>query len=197
MLKVGLTGGIGSGKSAVSALFSEWGAFIFDADTIAKNILNTNTVAQSELIAEFGTDIIGINGNIDKKKLSRTAFLNENNQLIINTIIHPYVFKEIDSQFESILLKGTHEIFIVDAALIYESGADTHMDYIIVVTSHLKLRTERVMSRGGLNREDFLKRVELQWPEKDKVEMADFIIHNNGTKKDLKKEAKQIYKLLG
>ena len=193
MLKIGLTGGIGSGKSAVSVYFKKLGAFIFDADTVAKKILSNNKTAQNEIIAEFGTDVINVNGSINKKKLSRIAFRNDDNQLKLNTIIHPYVFKEIDLSFQSILKKQNHDIFIVDAALIYESGADAHMDYVIVVTSNLKLRTERVMNRGNISREDFLKRIDLQWPENDKVEMADYIIHNNGTKKELEEEAKKIY----
>ena len=196
MLKVALTGGIGSGKSEVSTLFSKWGAYIFDADTIAKQILDKNRTAQKELILEFGSDIISAEGIIDKKKLSRVAFQNEFNQLKLNTIIHPYVFKEIDLCFESIIEKGSHDIFIVDAALIYESGADTHMDYVIVVTSHLRIRTERVMKRGDLNRDEFLKRVDLQWPEKDKTELANFIIYNNESKDELKKEAKKVYNQL-
>ena len=93
--------------------------------------------------------------------------------------------------FDKVSAKGNHRIFIVDAALIYESGADTHMDYVIVITSHLKIRTERVMSRGDLSRDEFLKRVELQWPEKDKIEMADFIIQNNGSKDALQKRSKK------
>ena len=196
MLKVALTGGMGTGKSEVSALFSKWGAYIFDADTIAKKILSENKTAQKDIISEFGSDVISIKGNIDNKKLGRVAFKNEHNQLKLNTIIHPYVFKEIDLCFERILERGRHEIFIVDAALIYESGADTHMDYVIVVTSHLKIRTERVMKRGIINRDDFLKRVELQWPEKDKIDMADFIIHNNGSMNNLNQEAKNVYNQL-
>ncbi len=196
MLKVALTGGMGTGKSEVSALFSKWGAYIFDADTIAKKILSENKTAQKDIISEFGSDVISIKGNIDNKKLGRVAFKNEHNQLKLNTIIHPYVFKEIDLCFERILERGRHEIFIVDAALIYESGADTHMDYVIVVTSHLKIRTERVMKRGIITRDDFLKRVELQWPEKDKIDMADFIIHNNGSMNNLNQEAKNVYNQL-
>ena len=196
MLKVAVTGGIGSGKSQVAAMFRKWGGYIFDADTIAKQILDKNKTAQKELILEFGSDIISAKGTIDKKKLSRIAFQNEFNQLKLNTIIHPYVFKEIDLCFENILKRGKHKIFIVDAALIYESGADTHMDYVIVVTSHLRIRAERVMKRGDLNRDEFLKRVDLQWSEKDKIGMADFIIYNNKSKDELKKEAKTIYNQL-
>ena len=81
----------------------------------------------------------------------------------------------------------------MDAALIYESGADTHMDYVIVVTSRMGLRTERVMQRGGLTREEFLQRVDLQWPEEDKIHLADFVIQNNSTEVLVKQEAKIIY----
>jgi dephospho-CoA kinase len=197
MLKIGLTGGIGSGKSSVSALFDEWGAYIFDADSVAKSILDTNDTAQSELIAEFGTDVLSGEGQIDKSKLARIAFQDEDHQQRLNTIVHPYVFNEIDSAFDTILATGKHDVFVVDAALIYESGAYTHMDYVLVVTSHLKIRTERVMTRGGLTRDQFFQRLELQWPDKDKVHMADFVIHNNGTKEQLETEAKKIYDRLG
>ena len=196
MLKVGLTGGIGSGKSAVSSLFEEWGAFIFDADAVAKDILNNDPTAQSEIIAEFGTDVLNKDGKIEKNKLSRIAFQDENHQLRLNTTIHPYVFRKIDSSFDKILQKGKHDMFCVDAALIYESGADAHMDYVIVVTSHLRLRTERVMERGGLTREEFLRRLELQWPDEDKTHMADYVIHNNGTREGLMNESKKVFDLL-
>jgi dephospho-CoA kinase len=196
MLKIGLTGGIGSGKSSVRDLFKEWGAHIFDADTEAKRILDTNTTAQSELIAEFGTDVLNANNQIDKAKLARIAFSDEDHQQRLNIIIHPYVFDVIDSTFDKVLATGKHEIFVVDAALIYESGAYTHMDYVLVVTSHLKIKTERVMTRGGLTLDQFLQRVNLQWPDQDKVHMADFVIHNNGTIDQLDVEAKKIYDLL-
>ena len=193
MLKIGLTGGIGSGKSSVSDLFEEWGAHIFDADTEAKRILDTNTTAQSELIAEFGTDVLNANNQIDKAKLARIAFYDEDHQQRLNIIIHPYVFDVIDSTFDKVLASGKHEVFVVDAALIYESGAYTHMDYVLVVTSHLKIKTERVMTRGGLTLDQFLQRVNLQWPDEDKIHMADFVIHNNGTLDQLKVEAKKTY----
>ena len=193
MLKIGLTGGIGSGKSSVSALFNKWGAYIFDSDKEAKLILESNETMQNELIAEFGTDVLNPKGGIDKAKLARIAFQDEDHQLRINTVMHPYIFSEIDKIYNKILASNKHEIFVVDAALIYESGADTHMDYVIVVTSHLKLRTERVMSRGDLNRDEFFKRLYLQWPDEDKIHIADFVIHNNGTEKQLETEAKTIY----
>tara|TARA_Y100001970_G_scaffold13580_1_gene15378 strand:- start:593 stop:1186 length:594 start_codon:yes stop_codon:yes gene_type:complete len=196
MLKIGLTGGIGSGKSSVSLLFKNWGAYIFDADSVAKEILKNNETAQNEIIAEFGTDVLNKDNKIEKSKLARIGFQDENHQLRLNAIIHPYVFSYIDSEFDKVLELGKHEVFCVDAALIYESGADTHMDYTIVVTSHLKLRIERVMKRGALTREEFMKRVDLQWPDEDKVHMADYVIHNNSTEDNLISEAKKVFDLL-
>ena len=196
MLKVGLTGGIGTGKSYVSSLFKDWGAYTFDADLVAKEILNHDNTAQGEIIAEFGTDILNKEGSIEKNKLARIAFQDENHQLRLNSIIHPYIFRKIDSSFDKVMDKGAHDIFLVDAALIYESGADAHMDYVVVVTSHLRLRTERVMEKGNLTRDEFLRRLELQWPDEDKVHMADYVIHNNGTKEDLIAESKKVYNLI-
>jgi len=193
MLKIGLTGGIGCGKSLVSSCFKEWGAYIFDADQESKKILKKNETAQNEIIAEFGTDVLGVDNKIDKKKLSRIAFQDENHQLRINTTLHPYIFRELDHQFEKIAENKKYNLFILDAALIYESGADTHMDYVIVVTSQIGLRTERVMKRGGLTREEFLQRVNLQWPDEDKIHLADFVIQNNSTEESVRKEAKLIF----
>ena len=193
MLKIGLTGGIGSGKSEVSKFFNSWGAFIFDADKEAKNIINNNKLAQQEIIKEFGSDVINADNIIDKQKLARIAFQDEFHQLRLNSIIHPFVFKKIDSSFDKIKLDNNYKSFIVDAALIYESGADTHMDYVIVVTSLLRFRTERIMSKGNINRDDFMKRVALQWSDEDREHMADFIIQNNSDIKNLEKESKKVF----
>lgn len=193
MLKIGLTGGIGSGKSEVSKFFNSWGAFIFDADKEAKNIINNNKQAQKEIIKEFGSDVINANNIIDKQKLARIAFQDEFHQLRLNSIIHPFVFKKIDTTFDKIKLDNNYKSFIIDAALIYESGADTHMDYVIVVTSLLRFRTERVMSKGNINRDDFMKRVALQWSDEDREHMADFVIHNNGDFKNLEKKSKKVF----
>ena len=131
--------------------------------------------------------------NIDKQKLARVAFQDEFHQLALNSIIHPHVFKKIDSTFEKIQQQNKHNCFVVDAALIYESGADTHMDYVIVITSLLRYRTERVMSRNNMTRDDFLKRVSLQWPDEDKEHMADYIIQNNSDLNNLERESKKIF----
>ena len=193
MLKVGLTGGIGSGKSELSRFFEKWGAYIFDADKEAKIIIDTKESVQKEIIAEFDTNILNAENKIDRKKLARIAFQDEGHQLRLNSIMHPYVFQEIDKQFDNVSSANKHKIFVVDAALIYESGADTHMDFVIVITSLLRFRAERAMGRGNMTREDFMKRVDLQWTDEDKAHMADYIISNNNSLEDLKKDARKIF----
>ena len=196
MLRVALTGGIGTGKSTASKILNELGAFIFDADKEAKNILKNNETVQSELIAEFGTDIMSGDENIDNNKLARIAFQDQDYQLRLNSIIHPYVFQEIDKSFDDVLEKGKYDIFVVDAALIYESGADTHMDYIIVITALLKVRMERALQRETLTRDEILKRMDLQWPEEEKIALADFVIHNDSTEEEFRDSITDIYNQL-
>ena len=190
MLRVGLTGGIGSGKSTASNFFELFGSFVINADEEAKKILSSNETVQHELISEFGTDIIDVSGEISKAKLARVAFQDQEQQQRLNSVIHPYIYNSIDDHFNDVLKDGKFDIFIVDGALIFESGYDVHMDYIVVVTALLKNRMERALARQTLSREEILKRIELQWPEEEKVNLADFVIHNDGSEEDLKNNVK-------
>ena len=196
MLKVGLTGGIGSGKSTASRYFESLGAFVLDADEEAKNLITSNETVQYELISEFGTDIIDGTGRVNKKKLARIAFQDEDHQQRLNSVVHPYIFNLIDKEFNRVFNDKKHGVFIVDAALIYETGFDAHLDYVIVVTAHLKNRMERALGRETLSREEILKRVGFQWPEEEKVNMADFVVHNDGTEAELQKNIKSLIKKL-
>ena len=196
MLRVGLTGGIGSGKSTASQHFSSLGAYVINADEEAKNLISTNETVQNELIAEFGTDIIDGTGSVNKKKLARIAFQDQDHQQRLNSVVHPYIYNLIDKEFNQVLNIGKHGIFIVDGALIFESGYDVHLDYVIVVTAQLKHRMERALGRETLSREEILKRIEFQWPEKEKVNLADFVIHNDGTEKELHKNIEGLVKKL-
>ena len=196
MLKVGLTGGIGSGKSTASKFFEKLGAFILDADKEAKNLLEKNEIVQHEVISEFGTDIINTTGKVDKNKLARVAFQDVDHQRRLNSVVQPYIYDLIDKTFDKVLNDGKYAVFIIDAAMIYESGYDIHLDYIIVITAQLKNRMERALARKTLTREEILKRIEFQWPEEEKVGMADFVIHNDGSEKELNDNIKSIIKKL-
>jgi len=196
MLKTGLTGGIGVGKSAAAKAFKKLGAHIFDADREAKKLLTTSAIIQNDLMAEFGSDILNNTGKIDQGKLANVSFQDEYHQMNLNSIIHPHIFEKMDEDFNKISSKNKASFFMVDGALIFESGLDTHLDYTIVVTAKLSIRMERSIKKGNLTRENILKRIDLQWPCETKVRMADFVIHNNTTEKDLKEQVKEIYNKL-
>jgi len=193
MLKIGLTGGIGSGKSKVSSVLAKLGSYIFDADAEAKKLLNDNENVQKDIISEFGSDALDHTGKIDRKKLAKVAFQDEDHQIILNSIIHPFVFKELDIQFEKISNQNKYASFMVDGALIFESGLNQHLDSVVLIASLLKYRIERVLKRGNLSREDILRRIDLQWTDEQKTEMADYTIYNNGTEKELEEKIKKFH----
>lgn len=196
MLRIGLTGGIGSGKSTASHYFESLGAYVMNADVSAKEMIDNNETVQHELISEFGTDVIDGTGRVNKKKLARVAFQDEDHSFRLNSVVHPYIYNLIDQEFNRVLQTGKHDLFIVDGALIFESGYDSHLDYIIVVTAQLKHRMERALGRKTLSREEILKRIEFQWSEEEKVNLADFVIHNDGTEDELKQNVGSLIKKL-
>ena len=196
MLRIGLTGGIGSGKSTASQHFESLGAYVMNADIEAKNLIDTKETVQHELISEFGTDIIDGTGKVNKQKLARVAFQDEDHLYRLNSVVHPYIYDLIDQKFNQVLNVGKHGLFIVDGALIFESGYDAHLDYVIVVTAQLKHRMERALGRQTLSREEIIKRIEYQWPEEEKVNLADFVIHNDGTEDELKHNVDSLIKKL-
>ena len=196
MLRIGLTGGIGSGKSTASQHFESLGAYVMNADIEAKNLIDTKETVQHELISEFGTDIIDGTGTVNKQKLARVAFQDEDHLYRLNSVVHPYIYDLIDQKFNQVLNVGKHGLFIVDGALIFESGYDAHLDYVIVVTAQLKHRMERALGRQTLSREEIIKRIEYQWPEEEKVNLADFVIHNDGTEDELKHNVDSLIKKL-
>ncbi|NQV36968.1 MAG: dephospho-CoA kinase [Candidatus Marinimicrobia bacterium] len=193
MLKVGITGGLGSGKSIASKVVKKMGCYVFDADAEGKILLVSNLNVQNELIAEFGSDILNGDDTINRQKLARTAFQDEDHQMRLNTVIHPYIFDEIDKQYEKLLDEGQHEVFVVDGALIFESGLDSHLDYTVVITAPFAMRMSRALSRGGLNRDQIQKRMGLQWKDEDKISLANYVINNTKDEDYLTQQIKEIF----
>lgn len=196
MLRVGITGGIGSGKSTASKIMRELGSFIFDSDAEAKHLLGENKQVQQELIAEFGTDILGPGNIIDRKKLARIAFQDEDHQMRLNAVIHPFIFEDIDKAYRKTADSNKHSLFVVDGAVIFESGFDQHLDYVIVVVAQLKNKLARALERGVLTREQIMKRMDLQWTDDEKTGMADFVVYNDGAESDLQEQIDDIYSQL-
>ncbi len=193
MLKVGITGGLGSGKSLVSDMVEKMGCYVFDADSVGKKILADDPNVQNELIAEFGSDILSADETINRQKLARIAFQDEDHQMRLNAVVHPYIFEAIDKEYDRLNEEGQIEVFVVDGALIYESGLDSHLDYTIVVTAPLAMRLSRAISRGNLNRDQILKRMELQWTDEDKISLANYVINNTSDEAHLERQVKEIF----
>lgn len=190
MVTLGITGGLGSGKSSACQRLKEKGAVIFDADNIAKEILQTIPEVQEKIAEVFGEAVIK-NGVVDNQKLADIAFSNEENQAALNNIVHPFVIEEFEKEREAMQNRGG--LLVIDAPLIFESGLDNHLDYTVLIYATYKLRIARAIRRGNLSRDQILRRMELQMPEEEKRELASFVIENNGSVEHLYEEIDKLY----
>lgn len=191
MIVLGITGGLGSGKSTACRFFQQLGARVFDADVEAKKILFTSNIVKDLLVKHFG-DAILKNGKIHKESLADIVFNRKSNQQILNKIIHPLVRQKFRHQ-KSQMKRG---IFIMDAALIFESDLLEDFDKTILIYTNKEIRIARAIARGNLSREQILERMNLQMDEEEKRELADIIIENNGRKEDLRNKITELYKKL-
>jgi dephospho-CoA kinase len=190
VVTIGITGGLGAGKSIACRRLEEQGAIVFDADKVAKDIIVSEPEVREKLINEFGMDIIR-DDVINTARLAAIAFSNEENQTGLNNIIHPHVIEQFEKLRES--KKDWGGLLVMDAPLIFESGLDGHFDHTVLIYSKMKLRIGRAMRRGNLSREQILRRMELQMPEEDKRDLASIVIDNNGTVEQLLKEIDRLY----
>lgn len=177
MLKVGLTGNIGCGKSTVAQIFRVLGVPVFVADTEAKLLLADPTILPA-LAKVFGPDIVTSEGIPDKKRLAEIVFSDPRKRSILNSIIHPAVRESFNQWCE----KHQSACFVIqEAAILYETGQHRFFDRMVVVTAPEQERIRRVMLRDGLTREEIAGRMDAQWAEEKKTALADFIIANDGT----------------
>ena len=193
MVTLGVTGGLGSGKSTACHFLEEMGATIFDADRVAKQILLVEKEVQEQLIEAFGNAVLR-EDSIDTAKLAQVAFANEENQTVLNDIIHPRVIEA----FERLAGEKRDAIglLVVDAPLIFESGFNNHLDHTLLIYTRFKIRMNRAMRRGTLSREDILRRIALQMPEEEKRELASYVIENNGDMGQLRQSLEKLYQEL-
>lgn len=176
MIKAGLTGNIGSGKSTVAKVFKTLGVKVFSADDEAKKLLNREDILAG-IIDIFGNEILNKDGMIDRKALAHIAFNNKPLLSMLNNIIHP----EVRNQFETWMEEYRDETYIIhEAAILFESGFNTMFDKIIFVSAPEELRIKRIMNRDGVTRESVLARISNQSGEKEKIKKSDFIVQNDG-----------------
>jgi dephospho-CoA kinase len=191
-IKVGITGGIGSGKSVFSAALKEKGFSVILADDIAKEILQNDPLVKELIIKEFGKEAFP-NNNLDRKYLAEKVFPNPGNVEIINSIIHPPTIQKIESLMKLELLK--QNIVFVEAALIYESALEDLFDLIVLITADEETKKKRKIAQG-MSESDFMMRLQNQIKDEEKANLADFIFMNNGEKEDLYKKAELLLKLI-
>lgn len=196
MLIVGLTGGVASGKTAVSQVLKEEGAYIIDADQIARELVQPHKPAWNELIRTFGKEILQEDGFIHRKKLADKVFADPKKRKLLNQILHPRIKEEMDRRTKEIGQKDPEAIVVIDAPLIVELGDHREMDKLIVVASTQTQQIERLKERDGIGPEEALRILSSQMPVEEKVNLADFVIRNEGSLEETKKRAKEVFKEL-
>jgi dephospho-CoA kinase len=177
MLKIGLTGGIGSGKTTVAKVFETLGIPVYYADDAAKRLMNTDPDLRESIIRHFGKESFTADG-LDRKFLASVVFSNKEKLELLNSLTHPITIR--DSQ---VWMEKQHAPYVIrEAALLFESGAAENLDHVIGVYAPQHIRIKRVMDRDGITVNDVMKRISRQIDEEMKMKLCDFIITNNDQK---------------
>lgn len=190
---VGLTGGIASGKSTVSSILINRRIIVIDADVEARLAVEKGEEAYNEIVSHFGEQILLENGSIDRGKLGSIIFQHEEQRLKLNSIVHPAVRKRMLNKKEQALAQN-NKLIIMDIPLLFESELTYMVDKTILVYVDEHVQLERLMERNQLSKEDALARIHSQMPLKDKVQLADAVINNNGTIEETEQQLIEIFK---
>jgi dephospho-CoA kinase len=180
MLRVGITGGIGTGKSFVCQLFKVVNIPVYDADAKAKWLCENNPVLIQKIKKLLGDGAYTQHGKYNKAFVAKTIFSNNLVKEKLEELIHPVVLQDGEQWFEKLAEANTYPYAIKEAALLFESGSYKYLDKIIVVDAPLEIRILRVQSRDKISREEIVARMQNQWQNEEKVKRADYLIHNDG-----------------
>ena len=195
MLVVGLTGGIGSGKSTFAALLVERGAHVVDADELARDAVRPGRPAWHSITDQFGDEVL-VQGSleIDRGKLADVVFADPDKLAALNAIVHPVVFEGVADALER--LAHTDEIVVLDAALLLETGLHESVNVLVAVLSDRKLRYERLSTHRAMSPTQIEARMAAQISPQELEERADIVVYNNGTLDDLAREADRVWEEL-
>jgi len=174
MLKIGLTGGIGSGKSTVAKVFEVLGIPVYYADDAAKKLMNEDAALKQKIKLQFGESVYD-NEQLNKKALADIVFNDPEKLALLNALVHPATLKDVESWMQS----QSSPYIIKEAALIFESGAHQNLDYVIGITAPAPLRIQRTMQRDGITREAVVARMDKQMDDTIKMKLCDFVITND------------------
>ena len=196
MLKVGLTGSIAVGKSYVLSVLAELGCVTFDADKIAHTVMEPGRPAYKDIVREFGEDVLGSDGSIDRRKLGAIVFSDQARRMRLNEIVHPRVKEEQDRLFVEAEARDRNAIAVIDAALLIESGGYKRFDKLIVVYCDRETQIGRLMRRNEIAREDAERRVAAQMSSDEKLRYADYTINPAGTIEETRQRVILVHKAL-
>lgn len=175
MVKVGLTGGIGAGKSTVAQLFKEQNVPVFNSDLCARDAEKEPSIKEG-FKRILGEDIY-VNDELDRSRMRQIVFNDKDKLKQVNELVTPYVKKSFEAFCEK--HKDTHPIVMLESAILFENGFTNNFDYIVTVTASENTRLKRVMKRDGISVEGVLDKMKNQWPEMDKLKKSDFIVFND------------------
>ncbi len=194
MIKVGLTGSIGTGKSTVSKIFQKLGAYVIDADKVVHRLLQDKKVKE-EIKQVFGNDIFDSSGNIDRKKLAKIIFNNPEMKKKLEEILHPKVRQQIEHFIKEVYEKDKNAVIIAEIPLLIETGLYKNYDKVIVVYAPKDLQLKRLLNKG-FSEEEALSRINSQMDIEEKLKYADIVIENTGSLKELEEKVKKVYEKL-
>ncbi|MCD6486592.1 MAG: dephospho-CoA kinase [Syntrophobacterales bacterium] len=186
MINIGLTGGIGSGKSTAARLFREKGAYIIDIDAIAHLVEKPGGMVWNRIVKHFGKKILNKDNIIDRETLGGIVFRDSRELEKLNSIVHPAVFDEWRRRLDDIGSKDEKAVVISDIPLLIEAGWHRSVDVVILVYTSPDVQAERIMKRNGYSYEEAGDRLSSQMPVDDKIPFADFVINNEGTPEETK-----------
>ena len=196
MITLGLTGGIGSGKSAVAAhLATKPGVRVIYADDEAKRLMHEDVALRAALVEHFGREIYDTEGRLDRPALAARVFANDDELTALNALVHPAVREAMLGHLEDARRDGI-DLLVYEAALLYEVGADEHLQGVAVVDAPVETRIARVMTRDSVTREQVLDRMRHQLPPEELRARADFVVVNNQDLAHLHTRADQLYNAL-
>jgi dephospho-CoA kinase len=196
VLKVGLTGGIASGKSFVGEALAGWGCRVIHADEIARQVMAPGGEAYDAVVREFGREIVAPDGAIDRPRLAALVFQNPERLARLNALVHPPVLRREDELATEFFALDPHGIAVVEAAILIETGNYRRYDKLILVVSAPDQQIERALRREGAKEADIRARIERQMPLEEKRKYADYVIDTSGAKEDTLRQTRIVYETL-
>ena len=196
MLRVGLTGSIGVGKSFVTSVFSELGCHTLDADQTARSVVEKGSPGLAAVVEAFGPSALQEDGTLDRKRVGDLIFADPQKRELLNSILHPFIIATQDEQMLAWERENPAGIAIVDAALMIESGGYKRFDKLIVVHCRPEVQRQRLMTRNSISAEEADRRINSQMPQAEKMKFADYLIDTSDGFDSARKQTVELYNKL-